>query len=136
MKKKCYHFILSAILYYALVIYAKNFLVFPPQIINVTAFLPPILGFMFGPAAAFGVTFGDLLAHLTHFSLLQYNEIISTFFAAYFPYKIWHSIWVDDQENIFAFNTKRNKRIDYRSCRFCICRLNCGRIFFTSYNAD
>ena len=103
MKQKIYHFILSVFFYYALVISSENILVTPPQIITLSSFLPPILGLMWGPIAAFGVTVGDLL---TDYPSINYSEILSVFFAAYFPYKVWYSISIKDQEVIFGFNTK------------------------------
>ena len=101
MKQKVYHFILAAILFYALFSHGKDILVIPPKIVDLSAFLPPILGLMWGTPAAFGVAFGDLLSHYPSF---QFKEVLAVFFAGYFPYKVWHSVW--KSEPVFAFNSK------------------------------
>ena len=103
MKQKFYQFIISVFLYYVLSTYAKDVLVMPPQIISLSSFLPPILGLMWGPIAAFGVSLGELLSN--NF-LYHYNEVISTFFAAYLPYKLWHLVLIDKKNYIFAFTTR------------------------------
>ncbi|MBR2179855.1 MAG: diguanylate cyclase [Selenomonadaceae bacterium] len=101
MKQRVYHFILSAVFFYALFSYGKDVLVIPPKIIDLSPFLPPILGLMWGTPAAFGVAIGDLLSHYPSFQL---KEALAVFFAGYFPYKVWHSVWTD--ETAFAFNSK------------------------------
>lgn len=103
MKQKLYRFAVAAFLYFAFTGFAEYFFVFPPQAISLSAFLPPVLGLMWGPVAAFGAAFGDVLAN---WPVFRFREIVAVFFAAYLPYKMWHSIATGGEEPVFAFRTK------------------------------
>ena len=102
MRRNFCYLIFSAALYYVVAVHYTDFLSVPPQMVGLMSFLPPLLGLMFGPIAAFGVALGEFL---TSYAAPQYKEIFMVFFAAYFPYKIWHLVW-NEQETIFAFNVK------------------------------
>ena len=102
MRKKFNQFMLSAILFYAFDTLAKNILV-TPDIISVSSFLPPILGFIFGPVAAVGVAVGKFLTNI--FSP-NFVEILATFMWAYIPFSLWRTVYIHNSENIFDFNNK------------------------------
>ena len=101
MKRKLYHFMLSVLLYYVLANYAKLIFVVPSSGIELTPFLPPILGLMWGPVSAFGCMAGELLVSCAESG---YREIAAVFLAAYLPYRLWYLVWMDKQEPVFAFN--------------------------------
>ena len=109
MKQKIIQFLISLVLYYALVVYADYILVVPKQF-SLVPFLPPLLGLMFGTIAAFGVAVGDFLIS---YSEPKFNEMIVAFFSAYVPYKLWHKILIDKTESIFAFNNKNLLKFIY-----------------------
>ena len=103
MKQKIYHFILAVILYYTLTAYGKDVLVIPPQMITISSFLPPLLGLMWGPVAAVGTAVGDFFVD---YSPAHYKDVAAVLFAGYFPYKVWHSILIKENEPAFIFNAK------------------------------
>ena len=91
--------IVSACLYGLSIALSKAIFIYPEEIINITIFLPPILGLMWGPSAAIGICVGGCVAlsslynfwggiseGITH--LL--TNAIYLFLAAYLPYILWH----------------------------------------------
>ena len=102
-QKILYRVILSAFIYYALATYTNYILVIPEQIKGVTSFSASLLGFMWGPAAAIGATFGEFLTTLPSPRCL---EILTTVIVAYMPYKLWRTVWVKNDEPLFCFNTR------------------------------
>ena len=60
LKQGVYHFCISALLYWVVETYAGAVFVIPEKIVSLAAFIPPMLGLMWGPAAAFGVYAGSL----------------------------------------------------------------------------
>ena len=107
MKHNLYRFALSLLLYCIVDRYVNSLFVMPPGIIKVTPFLPPLLGLLWGPAAAFGVTAGEFLAH---YADPGWQEITAVFLAAYLPYRLWHLVWVDEKKPVFAFNRTNLKK--------------------------
>ena len=108
MKRNILHFVLSIVFYYALANYAKLFFVMPSsQNISILPFLPPLLGLMWGPVAAFGVAMGDFLTNLPN---LDIRGMATVFFAAYLPYKLWYLLLFDRQKPVFAFNRTTLKK--------------------------
>ena len=113
MKRGAYRFFLSALLYWLVATYAGHVFIIPPKIISVAAFLPPILGLMWGPLAAAGVYIGGLL------SMPELHDIFSAggsieswiscfgrefwiFMAGYLPYFFWHRWQADPEKCTFS----------------------------------
>ena len=101
MKQKIYRFCLSAFLYWILAVGTSKVLIIPDEIVSIAIFLPPILGLMWGPAAAVGVCVGGLIATPDVFNFLTFKNNISElphilgiaawlFLAGYLPYFMWH----------------------------------------------
>ena len=121
MKKKIYHFCLSAFLYFIVAKYAGLILIMPDKIFGVATFLPPMLGLMWGPWAAAGVYIGGI------FSTPEFANFFSTkvsggdyffiwfkgfwvFLAGFLPYFLWHKILIDTDENAPALRVHTLKK--------------------------
>ena len=105
---KIYRFMLSAILYCVLTVLAQKFLVFPENVLSMAAFLAPLLGLMGGAWGALGAAVGHVALVFLMPSLRVYaylSEAMTVFVAAYFPYKLWHTVFIDS-EGVFAFSVK------------------------------
>ncbi|MBR1858197.1 MAG: hypothetical protein IJ797_01705 [Selenomonadaceae bacterium] len=71
MNSNVLRFFLSATLYYVVHSYTGYFLVFPDySIIGMSGFLPPLLGIMWGPVAAFGSLVGALLSEISEWYVM------------------------------------------------------------------
>ncbi|MBO4779981.1 MAG: diguanylate cyclase [Selenomonadaceae bacterium] len=73
-------------------------MILPDEGISLAIFLPPILGLMWGPVAAIGVSVGGLIAmhDILNFStlsgLIHFSGIVAwLFLAGYLPYYMWHN---------------------------------------------
>ena len=108
MKQIISHFVLSAILYCIFAGIAGQVFVVPPSVIEVTSFLPPILGLVWGPVSAFGVAVGEFLFSGGESGL---REIAAVFIAAYLPYRLWHLVMVNKEKPLFAFNRTTLKKL-------------------------
>ena len=60
MKQKIYRFCLSLLLYWFVASFAHHVLEFPDKVISIAAFVPPVLGLMWGLPAAVGCYVGGL----------------------------------------------------------------------------
>ena len=89
MKQGIYRFCLSALLYGLCTACAGQVLILPPEVIHLSVFLPPILGLMWGPAAAAGVYAGEVLAFQAPNVLLS-GDIHGLQLLRF----LWHSFWV------------------------------------------
>lgn len=111
MTHRIYRFCLSAILFWLISVVAKYVLVMPSEVISVAAFLPPMLGLMWGPVAAFGCFTGSLLAspELESLkSLAGFSDLLSflsrhiwVLVAGWLPCFLWHSWNIPREEEIF-----------------------------------
>ena len=63
MRQNILHIGVSLLLYWLITLLANSLLVLPPNRLHLCSFLPPLLGLMYGPAAALGVGMGELLLH-------------------------------------------------------------------------
>ena len=104
MKNKFYKFFLSAFLYWLVATYAGYILIIPEKIISLAVFIPPMLGFMWGPLAAAGVYVGGLIHEvvanefgISNF-LLALGKNFWIFIAGYLPYFLWYKWDVDSEE--------------------------------------
>ena len=126
MIKNILHFFLTAILYRFTDEVVKSVLIMPETSLSgVACFLPPILGLMWGPSAAFGSLVGALWAEYRDWLVLPeiYSEsglyeciwhgVLTfcncgfwAFIAAYMPYRLWYSIKVDSVGPVFSLSPK------------------------------
>ncbi len=62
--------------------------------------IPPVLGLIWGPPAAFGIAVGNLLSDLYSGSkaFICAMGFIANFFYAYLPYKLWYSFRVTEDD--------------------------------------
>ena len=126
LKREIFRAILTILLYYAVDGMTKAILVMPDNpLVNVANFLPPLLGLMWGPAAAVGSLVGALIAEYADWLTLP--EVLQTrglaaclweglrvfcncgfwaFLDAYLPWRLWHSILVDPDKPIFSLRPK------------------------------
>ena len=107
MKRKLGHFVLSMIFYCVLARYAKSIFVIPPDGVELTPFLPPILGLIWGYVGIFGCVAGEILARNGQ---PEYIGIAVVFLAAYLPRRLWFLVWLNKNEPVFAFNRNTLKK--------------------------
>ena len=121
MNKKILRFFLSALLYYLVNTFTGNFLVMPDnELTSMSSFLPPLLGIMWGLPAAFGsmtgaflveyerwlvlpqiLQDGGLLTCLWQALLLFCNCGFWAFIAAYMPWRLGYSIFINHDKPLF-----------------------------------
>ncbi len=100
VNRRVYRFCLSAFLYWLVATYAGAVFVIPPKVISLAAFLPPILGLMWGPIAAAGVYVGGLASspELHEFIFVGGDILdlfaciirgVHVFLAGYLPCLLW-----------------------------------------------
>ena len=107
MNAKIIHFAISALLYWGTEILGDKFFAIPPDIIHLPAFLPPILGLMWGPTAVAGSYLGSLLIFLYPGSVgLEYlwMKNLWILFAGLLPILIWHKWRINNDEPAFPLN--------------------------------
>jgi len=107
MKREYIRFFLSIAIYTGLFHLTEKLLVFPNILTDLTAFLPPLLGLLWGTFGVLGVAAGYLFAHLPDLSV---KDWAATAFCAYFPYIMWHSVFIGEKEPIFDFSVKSLKK--------------------------
>lgn len=96
-------FTLSAFIYGISTVCTGMIFVIPSEIVSLSIFLAPMLGFMWGPVAAVGVCVGGLVVTpvfhdvISSFSgdfaelLPLSSTVVWLFFATYLPYFLWHN---------------------------------------------
>lgn len=121
MKDTIRHFFLSAFLYWFIASCAGQVLAIPEEVISFTAFLPPVLGLMWGTPAAVGVYVGHLgiLSNMPSFLSTEHELVeyafylvknIWVFLAGLLPYKLWHKWQVNSDESLFELNVSILKK--------------------------
>ena len=101
MRQKVTRLFLSAILFYMWDGYADTVFVIPSPIVGVSAFLPPILGLAWGPVGVLGVAAGAFFSHFA----VSLNVVVAAV-AAYLPYRLWHTFFLDESRPVFSFDSK------------------------------
>ncbi len=111
---------MSAFLYWLVATYAGVIFVIPAKIISIATFLPPILGFMWGPLAAAGVYVGGLLSVPELHDLIYTSTIDSwlpyfgrglwIFFAGYLPYLLWQKLHFDSDKSALSLRVNTLKK--------------------------
>ncbi|MBQ9486960.1 MAG: hypothetical protein IJU91_04035, partial [Selenomonadaceae bacterium] len=113
MSGKIFSFCLSAFLYWFIASFVGKVLAIPDQVISFAAFVPPVLGLMYGLPAAIGVYVGALLTlpELNAFRAAEHAPIdyafylvknLWVFLAGFLPFTIWHKFFVSSEEPPFA----------------------------------
>lgn len=121
MKQKLYRFGLSLFLYWAVASFAGHVVDFPDKVISIAAFVPPVLGLMWGLPAAVGLYFGALLVlpDLRHllttqpdFSdwLLYFARGFWAFLAGWLPYVLWHKFLPHPEKYPFPLSVHTLKK--------------------------
>ena len=117
MSRNIFRFCLSALFYWLTASFVGNVLVIPNQVITFAAFLPPVLGLMWGLPAAIGVYVGALLT-LPELNAFRATEHILSdyafylvknlwvFLAGFLPFTIWHKWQVSSDEPAFTLQVK------------------------------
>ena len=102
MTQKLYRFCISALSYWLVANFAGQVLEIPEKVFGIAAFIPPILGFMWGVPAVLGVYAGALLvvpelqsALETGDWLLHFARGTSVLLTALLPRFLWRKIWKD-----------------------------------------
>ena len=121
MKQNIYRFCLSAVLYWLVATFAGQFLEVPERVVTVAAFIPPLLGLMWGLPAAGGVYIGGLLAlpAINNFFLatddltwrmMHFVWGLWIFFTAYLPWLLWHKFMIPEDKKIFSLSIHTLKK--------------------------
>lgn len=108
------HFFISALLNFILLVPFKYTLGLIQGVeVRVSAFLPIVVGLVWGPAAAAGIALGNVLGDIYsgYTGYVMITGAVSNFFFAYIPYKLWYSFkpgakaeWLlHDVRNIIKF---------------------------------
>ena len=100
MTQKLYQFCISALSYWLVANFAGQVLDVPEKVVSIAAFIPPILGFMWGVPAAVGIYAGALLvipevhtALETGNWLLYFARGTGVMLAALLPSFLWRRLW-------------------------------------------
>lgn len=101
------HFIMSAVFYFILILpYKYLFAIIPSNEAKTAAFLPAVLGILWGPAGAIGAATanfaGDLFAG--HVLYAAITGGVANFFQAYIPYKLWYTFKADERTKYFLYD--------------------------------
>ncbi|MBP2633582.1 MAG: serine/threonine protein phosphatase, partial [Firmicutes bacterium] len=103
------HIMLSAIYYFTLLVFSKIlFSVILGQEVPIANFLSPVLGIIWGPTAAVGISIASFAGD-TLFDSAFYIAItgaIANFFLTYIPYKLWHTVKVRPEDRYFLTDAK------------------------------
>jgi len=121
VKQKFYQFCLSLFLYWFVASFAHHVLEFPDKVVNIAAFVPPVLGLMWGLPAAFGSYVGALLVvpDLRHFFaasngagdwILYFARAFWAFLAGWLPYVLWHKRMIHSEKYPFQLSVHTLKK--------------------------
>ncbi|MDC7291702.1 SpoIIE family protein phosphatase [Blautia schinkii] len=101
-KKNWIRLVLSAVLFFAVALPFRQLLSLMPGITEIRPanVIPPVLGLIWGPAAAFGIAIGNLISDILSGSnaFVCMTGFIANFIYAYLPYKLWYSFLVDETD--------------------------------------
>ena len=101
-KRNWLHFVLSAIIFFAIALPFRSLLSLIPGITEIRPanVIPPLLGLIWGPAAAFGISIGNLISDIISGSnlFICVTGFIANFIYAYLPYKLWYSSVVSEND--------------------------------------
>lgn len=119
MKKWMVHFFLSTFVYLIAITVTPYIFIMPSGVVRLTAFIPPIMGLMWGPIAAVGIFTGEIFvdpnwklfwesinngwieAAMWQFGAIIFKSAGWGLLAAYLPYRLWHSVAVTPWKSRF-----------------------------------
>ena len=121
MKQKIYRFCLSAFLYWFIASFTCYVLEIPDKVINIAAFVPPVLGLMWGMPASVGLYVGALfvvpdLQNLFAATsgpnawLMHVVRAFWAFLAGWLPYVLWHKWLVYSEKYPFILSVHTLKK--------------------------
>ena len=122
MQQNISRFLISSLSYYIVDFISRYFLILPDcSLISLSSFIPPILGIMWGPIAAYGSMIGALLAEYSDWLiiptifkekgisaclwqsvLLFCNCGFWAFISAYMPWRLGYSLFVSQDNPLFS----------------------------------
>lgn len=95
---------ICAAIYAALLIPFKAIVIFSVEV-RVATVIVPAMGILFGPAGAWGVGIGNLIGDFFgSMSVASIFGVISNFFFAYVPYKVWYMVKGDVEPKTQKFS--------------------------------
>ena len=114
MKPSVYRFFFATFSYWLVGTFAERVLDIPEKVVGLSAFIPPVLGLMWGLPAALGVYAGELLvmpdvqnlfsANGASDKLLYFVQGFWVFLAAWLPCLLWRKFFVRENENSFSLS--------------------------------
>ncbi len=113
MRQKVFHFCVSAFLYWFVASFAGQVLEIPEKIVSFAAFIPPVLGLMWGLPAAIGVYAGGiffLFAGNDGNLILCFARGFWVFLAGYMPFLLWHRFLISPKEPAFNLSVNTLKK--------------------------
>ncbi|MEG0546540.1 MAG: SpoIIE family protein phosphatase [Oscillospiraceae bacterium] len=94
--------VLAAVIFFAVALPFRQLLALLPGITEIRPanMIPPVLGLIWGPPAAFGISIGNLISDIVSGSnvFICITGFIANFFYAYLPYKLWYSFKVAEND--------------------------------------
>ena len=101
-RKNWSRLVLSAVIFFAVALPFRQLSSLMPGITEIRPanVSPPLLGLLWGPAAAFGISIGNLISDIFSGSnaFICTTGFIANFFYAYLPYKLWYSFRVEEAD--------------------------------------
>lgn len=103
-KKFWLRLIFSAAIFFAVALPFRRLLTLMPGITEIRPAntIPPVLGLIWGPPAAMGISIGNLISDIASGSnlFICVSGFIANFFYAYLPYKLWYSFRVTEDDAV------------------------------------
>ncbi len=88
--------IFSAVLFFGIALPFKRLFTLLPGVTEIRPanMIPPVLGLIFGPVAAWGISLGNLVSDVLSGSgfFVCVSGFIANFFYTYIPYKLWYTL--------------------------------------------
>lgn len=92
----------SALIFFLIAIPFKMLFALMPGVTEIRPanMVPPVLGLLLGPSAAWGISIGNLISDIMGGSspFVCISGFVTNFFYAYIPYKMWYSIRLGHEE--------------------------------------
>ena len=90
------HMLLSAVVFFAIALPFRNLFTLLPGVTEIRPanMVPLVFGIQFGPAAAWGISIGNLVSDILSGSnaFVCLTGFIVNFFYTYIPYKLWYTL--------------------------------------------
>lgn len=100
-KRSWIRMIVSAVVFFVVALPFKSLFTLLPGVTEIRPanMIPPVLGLYFGPAAAWGISLGNLVSDITAGSgaFVCISGFVANFFYSYIPYKLWYTLKIGKQ---------------------------------------